>query len=313
MRRLVALCALLAFGSVLAGCANDEDIEAPTITRLVQEDGRFSRLATALQATGLQVALRQSGPFTLFAPTDQAFAGLPSGTFDLLLQNPADLSRVLQYHVVPARLSEAELRALADQNATLNTLQNASLDIRSAGGALILNPSGERAFVEGDAMVASNGVVYPINMVLVPPLVGEDLVDALRFDPQFARLVQLLEAAALENVLRQPGPFTLFAPTDQAFARLPASTLDALIADPAQLDRVLRFHVVPGRFTTADLRGLSSLGTLLGPHFAITSTQMDTLVLGSAFGDALLIRPDFGVANGIIHTIDNVLFPPSGL
>jgi len=169
MRRLVALCALLAFGSVLAGCANDDEIEAPTITRLVQEDGRFSRLAIALQATGLQVALRQSGPFTLFAPTDQAFA------------------------------------------------------------------------------------------------------------------------------------------------RLPASTLDALIADPAQLDRILRFHVVPGRFTTADLRGLSSLGTLLGPHFAITSTQMDTLVLGSAFGDALLIRPDFGVANGIIHTIDNVLFPPSGL
>ena len=131
-----------------------------------------------------------------------------------------------------------------------------------------------------------------------------DLVDTAVAAGSFTTLAAALQAAGLVDTLKGDGPFTVFAPTDAAFAKLPAGTLEALLADPAKLQAVLTYHVVPGRVTAADVATLSSAATVQGAPLAIDTS------MGVRVNDAHVTQADVMSSNGVIHVIDTVLLPP---
>src|SRR4051812_6656978 len=132
----------------------------------------------------------------------------------------------------------------------------------------------------------------------------KDIVDTAVSAGNFKTLAAALQAAGLVDTLKGDGPFTVFAPTDAAFAKLPAGTLEALLADPAKLQAVLTYHVVPGRVTAADVANLSSAATVQGAPIAIDTS------MGVRVNDAHVTQADVMTSNGVIHVIDTVLLPP---
>ena len=131
----------------------------------------------------------------------------------------------------------------------------------------------------------------------------KDLVDTAVEAGSFTTLAQALTAAGLVDTLKGPGPYTVFAPTDEAFAKLPPGTLDALLADKAKLTKVLTYHVVPGRVMAADVVKLASAKTVQGQSVKI-STQG-----GVKVDNANVTQTDIGASNGVIHVIDTVILP----
>lgn len=130
-----------------------------------------------------------------------------------------------------------------------------------------------------------------------------DIVDTAVAAGSFATLVTALEAAGLVEVLKGEGPFTVFAPTDEAFAKVPEATLQALLADRAQLTEVLTYHVVAGKVMAADVAGLDSATTVQGSTIAIDTSD------GVRINDARVMQADIEASNGVIHVIDTVLLP----
>jgi uncharacterized surface protein with fasciclin (FAS1) repeats len=131
-----------------------------------------------------------------------------------------------------------------------------------------------------------------------------DIVDTAVAAGSFTTLATALQAAGLVDTLKGDGPFTVFAPTDEAFAKLPPGTVEALLADPAKLQAVLTYHVVPGRVTAADVTNLSSATSVQGAPIAIDTYH------GVKVNDAQVTQADVMASNGVIHVIDTVLLPP---
>lgn len=119
----------------------------------------------------------------------------------------------------------------------------------------------------------------------------------------FKTLVTALQAAGLVETLSGPGPFTVFAPTDAAFAKLPAGTVEALLKDKEKLTSILTYHVVSGNVMAKDVVTLKSAKTLNGQSVTVNATK------GVKINDALVITPDVVASNGVIHVIDTVLLP----
>lgn len=132
---------------------------------------------------------------------------------------------------------------------------------------------------------------------------AKDIVDAAVSAGVFSKLVAAVQAAGLVETLKGKGPFTVFAPTDEAFAKVPAEILEAAMKDPNLLKSVLTFHVVPGRYTSADLAGIDSLKTVQGSPLKVD------LASGVQIGTARVVKADVAAANGVIHVIDSVLIP----
>jgi uncharacterized surface protein with fasciclin (FAS1) repeats len=132
---------------------------------------------------------------------------------------------------------------------------------------------------------------------------SKNIVETARGAGSFTTLVAAVEAAGLAGTLAEGGPFTVFAPSDEAFAKLPAETVESLLADPAKLTDVLTYHVVLGRVTAADAAGLASAPTVQGSDLPISTDG------GVHVGDASVVSADIEAANGLIHVIDRVLVP----
>ena len=130
-----------------------------------------------------------------------------------------------------------------------------------------------------------------------------DIVDTAVAAGSFKTLVTAIQAAGLVETLKGEGPFTVFAPTDEAFAKLPAGTLDALLKDKAKLQAVLTYHVVSGRVMAADVGKLSSAKTVQGQSLSINTAK------GVKVGTANVVKTDVLASNGVIHVIDSVLIP----
>ncbi len=259
--------------------------------------GSFSTLATALTEAGLIDTLKGEGPFTVFAPTDDAFAALPEGTLEALLADPEALVDVLTYHVVSGYNFAADVVGLESAVA----LNGDELAVSVMDGGVKVNDSN----VVATDVLASNGVIHVIDAVLIPPADLADIVDTALSVDRFSTLVTAIQAAGLEDALRGDGPFTVFAPNNDAFAALPPGTLDALLADPAALANVLTYHVVAGAFDAADVVASSSLTTLQGAAAPIMVNDQ-----GAFIDNAQIITTDIQTANGIIHEIDAVILPP---
>ena len=130
-----------------------------------------------------------------------------------------------------------------------------------------------------------------------------NIVDTAREAGTFETLLTAVDAAGLGETLADGGPFTVFAPTDEAFAALPPETVSGLLADPPALTRVLTFHVVPGRITSAQITDHSEQKTVEGGVLRLAVNG------GVTVNDANVIQPDVEAANGVIHVIDRVLIP----
>ena len=132
-----------------------------------------------------------------------------------------------------------------------------------------------------------------------------DIVDTAASAGSFNTLVTAIKAAGLVDTLKGEGPFTVFAPTDEAFAKIPKKDLDALLNDKEALTRVLTYHVVPGKVMAADVVKLSSADTVEGQAIAIDASS------GVKVNDANVVKTDIKTSNGVIHVIDTVLLPKS--
>lgn len=265
-----------------------------TIVDIAVADGRFSTLVTALEAAGLVETLSGDGPFTVFAPTDEAFDALPAGTVEGLLADPAALADVLTYHVVSGSVMASDVVELT----SATTLQGQPVVVSAAAGVAI-----NQANVTQTDVVGSNGVIHVIDSVLLPP--GQDVVDIAVDAGNFTTLVAALQAAGLVDTLRGEGAFTVFAPTDEAFAQLPAGTVEALLNDIPTLTSILTYHVVPGQVFSGDVVNVTEAPTLQGQAIDVAVTN-GIVVLN---GESTVVATDLLATNGVIHVIDRVILP----
>ncbi|MEZ6013928.1 MAG: fasciclin domain-containing protein [Planctomycetota bacterium] len=215
----------------------------------------LTTLADAVHAAGLDAALDAAGSLTLFAPTNDAFAALPAGELQRLLEpaNVNELRALLFYHLVDGRYPAATLEGLS----SLMSLQGADLTLDSPGGVLFVND----ARIVAKDVSATNGLLHEVNSVLTPPASLLATLDTRGF----TILLDLIDRAGLTGALTG-GNLTLIAPTDAAFNALPAGRLDAL-RDPmnqAELIDLLSFHILPGRVTALELLLEGDLPNLLG-------------------------------------------------
>ena len=256
-------------------------------------DGRFNTLVAAVTAAGLVDTLKGNGPFTVFAPTDEAFDKLPAGTVESLLkpENKDQLTAILTYHV-----AAKSLPAMDVAKATLiDTVNGTPLKVQVDGSKVMIN---DAQVVITDIKTA-NGIIHVIDSVILPP---KDIVDIAVEDGRFKTLASALTTAGLVDTLKGEGPFTVFAPTDDAFAKIPAATLNALIADKAQLTGVLTYHVVSGRVMASDVVKLNSADTVNGKPVMIKVDGGKVYI-----NDAQVVITDILASNGVIHVIDTVL------
>jgi len=135
---------------------------------------------------------------------------------------------------------------------------------------------------------------------------AKDIVDTAVADGRFKTLVAAVQAAGLVETLKGKGPFTVFAPTDEAFAKLPAGTVEGLLKEPAKLKDILLYHVVAGNVMAADAAKLTSADTVLGKPITIKAKDGKVMI-----NDATVIIADVKTSNGVIHVIDTVILPPS--
>lgn len=260
--------------------------------------GSFNTLVAAVKAAGLVDALKGEGPFTVMAPTDEAFAKLPEGTVETLLkpENKAKLVALLKYHVVKGAV-KAETVVGLDSAATL---QGSKFTIKVVDGKVMLN--GKTQVVKTD-IGCSNGVIHVIDSVIMPPA---DIVDTAVSAKSFGTLVAAVKAAGLVDTLKGEGPFTVFAPSDEAFAKVDKDTL-AMLLKPENKDKltaILTYHVVAGRVSAADVVKLTSAKTVNGQEVSIKVVDGAVMVDG-----AKVVTTDIDCGNGIIHVIDSVIMP----
>ncbi|MFN7036272.1 MAG: fasciclin domain-containing protein [Bellilinea sp.] len=275
-----------------------------TIVDIAVADGRFTTLVAAVQAAGLVETLAGEGPFTVFAPTDEAFAKLPAGTIEELLkpENKQQLTDILLYHVVAGKVMAADVVNLSEAETALGE----KVAIKVEDGKVFVND----AQVIITDIEASNGVIHVIDTVILPPSMTaeapKDIVDIAAADGRFTTLVAAVQAAGLVDTLKSEGPFTVFAPTDEAFAKLPAGTIEALLKpeNKQQLTDILLYHVIPGKVMAAGVSDGLIADTALG------TSVFFKLDMGKAYiNEAQIVLTDIEASNGVIHVIDTVILP----
>ncbi len=272
--------------------------DGKTIVDTAVAAGQFNTLAAALKAAGLVDALQGAGPFTVFAPTDAAFAKLPKGTLEGLLDPKAKstLSAILTYHVVSGNVKAEQVLKL--KNATTLNGQRIDIVVDDRGVSI----DGVR--VTKTDIVCSNGVIHVIDAVLMPET--KTIVGVADSAGIFKTLLAAAKAAGLDTALGGDGPFTILAPTDEAFAKLPAGTVEGLLKpeNKDKLANILKYHVIPGRFYADQVIKLENAPTLLGQEVAIKVDGRKVMV-----GGANVVKTDIEAKNGVVHVIDSVILP----
>jgi hypothetical protein len=273
-----------------------------TIVETAVAAGSFKTLVAAVQAAGLVETLNGTGPFTVFAPTDEAFAKLPAGTLEMLLkpENKAKLAAILTYHVVPGAVKAADVVKLKNAG----TVNGQRVDIKVDGAKVTV----DGAAVTATDIACSNGVIHVIDTVILP--VDGTIVDVAAKNGSFNTLVAAVKAAGLVETLSGKGPFTVLAPTDAAFAKLPAGTLEMLLKpeNKKQLVDILSYHVVPGVAAYSDaVVKMTEVPTVLGSPIAVKVVGGKVMLNG-----ATVVTADVEATNGVIHVVDTVILPAAG-
>lgn len=258
--------------------------QLPSIVQIATGNPNFSTLVSALQSADLMGALQGNGPFTVFAPTNDAFAKL------LAVPGGDALKNVLLYHVASGKFSAADLL----KESRVATLLGPDIRVsKNAQGEVVLN--GVVKVTTADIQ-ASNGIIHVIDTVLIPPTI----VDIAVANPAFSTLVGALQSAGLVSTLQGAGPFTVFAPTNEAFAKLSS------VPGGDALRNVLLYHVAAGKQSAAQLLQAGEATTLQGQKVRVRAGSNNSLILND---NVMVIGKDVQAANGIIHVIDTVLLP----
>jgi len=313
----------------------------PNIVELAQSVDDLSTLVTAVVAGGLAETLSSSGPFTVFAPTNEAFGKIASDTLDKLLkpENKDVLVELLTNHVVDGQINSKDLSLYSLPSKYLTTLSGGRISASFFGSkglyarACVVSSRGLgcRYLTEaGSDNVASNGIVHIIDGVLEPDygnlilenrVASADIVGLAKSVDDLATLVAAVVAGDLVGTLTSAGPFTVFAPTNEGFAALPPGTVDSLLKpeNKATLVDILTNHVLPSQISASTLEELKP--TIPG-NFGLTTTvegkplkfaaSNGKISVGSGTEELrTVIAADNYVTNGIVHIIDGVMLPDS--
>ena len=272
-------------------------IPPKTVVDVIVKSPDHTTLETAVLAAGLADDLSAAGPFTVFAPTDAAIASLPAGTLDALLVNPTgELANILLYHVASGSVKSTALT----NGQEIMTLQGKKVKVMINGDGVFIN----NAKVTVADIMADNGVVHVINAVLIPP---KTVVDVIVNSADHTTLETAVVAAGLADDLTAAGPFTVFAPTDAAFAALPAGTLNALLVNPTgDLANILLYHVANGSVKSTDLTNGQEIMTLQGKKVKVMINGDGVFI-----NNAKVTVADIMADNGLVHVINAVLIPPA--
>lgn len=261
--------------------------------------GSFKTLVAAVKAAGLAETLQGKGPFTVFAPTDEAFAKLPSGTVETLLkpENKSKLVAILTYHVVAGKVGSTDVVKVK----AAGTVNGQRVDVKVDGGQVSI----DQAHVVKADIACSNGVIHVIDQVLLPT--ADKIPAVADVAGTFKTLLAAAKAAGLVPALSGDQPLTVFAPTDEAFAKLPTGTVAELLKpeNKEKLASILKYHVVAGRVFSTDLLAGATPKSLQGGVLKANVTGGKAQILGAG-----LVATDIDAANGVIHVIDTVLMPP---
>ena len=316
-----------------------------TIVDIAVGNSDFSTLVTAVTAADLvDVLADPEAEWTVFAPTNDAFAALPEDVLNMVLADKELLTRILTYHVMQGVVTSDQVSTMMaptmEMGAVGGDLMGSELDVKFfEDGKITVNDAN---IVMADVM-ASNGVIHAIDAVLLPPdvaamLAGDESMDGEAMDddamddgammddmgsivdiavgnPDFSTLVTAVTAAGLVDVLANPdAEWTVFAPTNAAFDALPEGVLEMVLADKELLTRILTYHVMQGIVTS------DQVSTMMAPSMEMGAVGGD--LMGSELdvkffedgkitvNDANIILADVLASNGVIHAIDAVLLPP---
>lgn len=304
---IVAL--LLASSLILTSCDKDDDDdmnnmpEEKSIAAIASDDPQFSILVDALVKADLVSTLDGNGTFTVFAPTNDAFNDLfqtlgVNGIEDL---SKEALTPILLYHVVGLEAKSTDL--------TTGYIETLSADTEDGNGIVMYVEVGNGVQINKDVAVtaadidASNGVIHVVNKVILPPTV----VDIAIQNPGFSTLVEAVVKAGLVDALMESGPFTVFAPTNEAFdnlfAALQINGIEDLTAD--DLIPILLYHVVQGNILAAEVP------TAMVPTLN-DAADLDIVASDSGVtinGSTNVIATNVQGSNGVVHVIDAVLVP----
>jgi len=270
------------------------------VVELAQSVTELSELVKAVVGAGLDTTLSTAGPITVFAPNDAAFGKLAEGTMTELMkaENKADLTGLLQYHVINGKVLSTDLAA----SQTPATLTGKTLLVTKKDGKVMVNG---RAEVKTADQESSNGVVHIIDTVLTA---DPNIVQLAQRVPQLSTLVTAVLAADLATTLSGTGPFTVFAPNDDAFGKLAEGTLTDLLKteNKAKLVELLQHHVITGKVMSSALEASQTPETLL------TGKTLDVKksASGVTVNSAKVSLADQEASNGVAHIIDTVLTVP---
>ncbi|AHM61370.1 adhesion lipoprotein [Flammeovirgaceae bacterium 311] len=308
--RWSSLLLALAMVSVVATSCDDDDdtpqIVEPTngtVLERVQNDPQLTILETILTMPEFSdlaaTAANDNANITVFAPTDAAFASLLNTLGATSLNDlPMEVVReIVEYHIVGRQLMASQITA-----GQVATVQGESLTVTTTGGVQVDGIGVTQADVEAD-----NGVVHKIGSVLLPAeprAVAGTILAPAYFNNNFSILVQALRTAGLVDDLLGEGPFTVFAPTNDAFAAAGITSLDGLTSE--DLQPILLYHVVSGEVMAADLSA-GAVGTLAEEDFYVSLSDDGVFINGMTE----VVNTDVEGSNGVVHVINRTLMPPT--
>lgn len=304
---LIAVAIMLLFTFSSCKKKKDNTPETGTITTIVSNSPDFSILKAAVVKAGLATTLDGKGPFTVFAPTNDAFktSGITLETINTLSADA--LKGILLYHTLGAKVVAADVPA--GPNANVATVGGKDIFLTKNNSGVFVNGV---SVVKADVM-ASNGVIHAISRVLMPPT--GNIVETAQANPNFTYLVAAVLRASqgstnVAEVLSGNGPFTVFAPTNDAFKAAGFATIaDINNADPNTLTSILTYHVIAARVFSSDLTNGAQPATVNGGKVTIGLTNGATVKGNGNATPSKIIATDLVTTNGVIHVIDQVLLP----
>jgi|SRR5690606_8889102 len=295
----------------LISCSDDDESPNPqqpsTITDIVVNNPNFSMLKTAVIKADLAETLAGNGSFTIFAPDNDAFAasGITSAAIEAMSVD--DLTDILLYHALDTEVSAANVPA--GPNAAVGTINGSSIYLtKNSSGVFVNGTKVKQADVE-----ASNGVIHVISNVLMPP--SGTIVEAAQANENLSFLVAAVIRASegdtdVLQVLMSDGPFTVFAPTNQAFINAGFPDIASVqTADPNTLAAILTYHAIGARAFSSDLVDGANLLTLNGGTIEVGLGASASVKGASNTTPSNIIAVNVLTSNGVVHVIDQVLLP----
>jgi transforming growth factor-beta-induced protein len=302
--------------TLVSACGGSDDPVPPgNLAEVAQQKGFTALVAAATKANLVTALSSPTANLTVLAPTDAAFTtlatqlGFSSATAMVNALPSSALASILSYHVLPTGKSAANLIAGGATQPTIYTFsgQPATLAVSTTGGVKFGDAVLTQATVTTADVPASNGVIHVIDKVLVPPGVLT-IVQMAQANPAFSTLVGAVVSANLASTLGGAGPFTVFAPTNDAFAAI-ASTDAGLTTQ--QLTTVLTYHVVDAQVLSSGIPFGTPVATVSGQNITITAGPAPTIarITDSTASPKSIVAVDVRASNGVIHVLSGVLIP----